>query len=282
MHVGPIFRPALCTLGALLLLPPGAIGGAAAGRTERIAAAAAAGRTERIAGGELLVFTAVSLKDALRDAIEGFENRHPGIAIYLHAGASGMLARQIERGAPADLFLSAAPVEIDRLQKAGLLRPGSRSAFAGNRMVIAVARGVEPPAAFRDLLEARFDRIAVGNPRTVPAGRYAAQALRSQEIHDTLAPRLVPAENARQVLDYVVRGETAAGIVYRTDAHLAGGDVIVGPELPADAHAPIIYEAAVPHAADNPDAALLFIGFLQSDRGQAILSRFGFLPAPAQ
>jgi molybdate transport system substrate-binding protein len=271
VHVGPIFRLALCTLGALLLLSPGGIG-----------ATAAAGRTDRISGGELLVFTAVSLKNALRDVIEVFEDRHPGIAIHLHTGASGLLARQIERGAPADLFLSAAPVEIDRLQEAGLLLHDSRGAFAGNRMVIAVARGVEPPATFHDLIEARFDRIAVGNPRTVPAGRYAAQALHSQEMYDTLASRLVPAENARQVLDYVVRGETAAGIVYRTDAHLAKRDVIIGPEPPADTHAPIIYEAAVPDAADNPNAALLFIDFLQSNRGQAVLSRFGFLPTPVQ
>ncbi len=273
MDAGFKFRAGLCVIAALLLLASGAAGATAE---------EAAVRTERVAGGELLVFTAVSLKDALRDAIEVFEDRHRGIVVRLHAGASGLLARQIERGAPADLFLSAAPVEIDRLQEAGLLRPGSRVAFGGNRMVIAVARGTEPPGTFRDLADERFDRIAIGNPRTVPAGRYAAEALRSEGLYGALAERLVPAENARQVLDYVVRGETAAGIVYRTDAHLAGRDIAVGPEAPANAHAPIIYEAAVPQDAEAHDAALLFLDFLISEQGQAILSRFGFLPAPAR
>jgi molybdate transport system substrate-binding protein len=262
VHLAPSLKAAFCAIAALFLLAPGANDATAMGAGER---------TERVTGGELLAFTAISLKEVLRDAIEAFEGRHPGITLRLHAGASGLLARQIEHG-----------LEIDRLQEAGLLRPGSRVAFAGNRMVIAVARGTEPPGTFGDLADARFDRIAIGNPRTVPAGRYAAEALRSQGLHDTIAPRLVPAENARQVLDYVVRGETAAGLVYRTDARLAAGKIVVGPEAPANAHAPIIYEAAVPRDTEAHDAALLFLDFLTSEQGQAILSRFGFLPAPAR
>jgi molybdate transport system substrate-binding protein len=273
VHTGPTLKAGLCAIAVLLLVISG---------TASTLAAVDAERAETGVDRELIAFTAISLKEVLRDAIEAFEGRHPGITLRLHAGASGLLARQIEHGAPADLFLSAAPLEIDRLQEAGLLRPGSRVAFAGNRMVIAVARGTEPPGTFGDLADARFDRIAIGNPRTVPAGRYAAEALRSQGLHDTIAPRLVPAENARQVLDYVVRGETAAGLVYRTDARLAAGKIVVGPEAPANAHAPIIYEAAVPRDTEAHDAALLFLDFLTSEQGQAILSRCGFLPPPAR
>jgi len=243
---------------------------------------AAEQKTESGAAGELLLFTAISLKEVLDDVVAAFADRNPAIAVRVHAGASGLLARQIENGAPADMFLSAGPLDLDRLQQAGVLRPGSRAAFAGNRLVIAVARGIEPPATVRDLADPRFDRIAVGNPRTVPAGRYAEEALRSLGLYKALAARLVPAENVRQVQDYVERGETAAGIIYRTDARLAGENIVLGPEVPPDAHAPIVYEAAVPRDAAAPGAARLFLDFLTSGEGQAILSRFGFLPAPAR
>ena len=272
MFTNPTVRAVMRTIAAALfaLVPGGA------------PVPAAEQETESVAAGELLLFTAISLKEALDDLIVACADRNPAIAVRVHAGASGLLARQIENGAPADLFLSAAPLDIDRLQQAGLLRPGGRVAFAGNRLVIAVARGIEPPATFRDLADPRFDRIAVGNPRTVPAGRYADEALRSLGLYEALAARLVPAENARQVLDYVERGETAAGIIYRTDARLAGENIVIGPQVPPEAHAPIVYEAAVPRGAAAPDAALLFLDFLASGEGQAILSRFGFLPAPAR
>ena len=230
---------------------------------------------------EVLVFAAVSLRDALRSVATELDARREGARLVIHAGASGLLARQIERGAPADLFLSADVVEIDRLDASGSLRDGSRATFASNRLVIAVSRNIAPPAQIGDLVDPRFDRIGIGNPRTVPAGRYADRALRTLGLRELLGPRLIFAENVRQVLDYVVRGETAAGLVYRTDARLAAGAIIVGPEPPSGSYGPIVYEAAVPSAASHPGAAIRLIGFLRSPGGQAILSRFGFLPAPA-
>lgn len=273
LKTGAIPSVIVCVIAALFgIIPP-----------EKIAIAATPPeQVESGVSGELLVFAAISLREPLLEMIAAFSERYPRIEVRLHAGASGLLARQVERGAPADLFLSAAPVEIDRLDAAGLLQRGSRVVFGGNRLVIAVARGTEPPASFGQLADPRFDRIAIGNPRTVPAGRYADETLRSAGLYDALADRLVPAENARQVLDYVVRGETTAGLVYRTDARLADGKIALGPEAPANAHAPILYEAAIPIDTGADDIARPFLDFLISARGQAVLSRFGFLPAPAR
>ena len=240
--------------------------------------AAEAGREQH----QLLVFSAISLRDVLRSMTTAFEERHPDVEVLIHAGASGLLARQIERGAPADLFLSAASFEIDRLENAGALQPGSRVTFASNRIVIAVARGIDPPAVFNNLAQPRFDRIAIGNPRTVPAGRYAEEALRRLGLWDQLEGRLVPAENARQVLTWVERGETAAGLVYLTDANLDPDAVTVGPEPPIESYRPILYQATVPADTRNPEAARALIEFLRSGEGRTILTRFGFPSAPAK
>jgi molybdate transport system substrate-binding protein len=232
--------------------------------------------------GSLLVFAAMSLKEALDAAVEGFESLHPGRAVTRSHAGSGLLVRQIELGAPADLFLSASPLEIDRLQRRRSIREESRTTFASNRLVVVVARGIEPPRRFADLGAARFNRIAVGNPRTVPAGLYAGQALRAVGIQDLVKPRLIIAEDVRQVLQYVARGEVDAGLVYRTEALHAGDGVVIGPEAPAGAHDPILYQGAIPAGAPHPEDARAFLDFLRGAEGQSILARFGFLPPPPQ
>ena len=174
-----------------------------------LAGAAARADTRR----ELHVSVAVSLLPAVREAAAEFENRHPGVSVRLNSGASAVLLQQIRRGAPADLFLSASPLEIDRLESLVGLRPGSRRTLASNRLVIVVPPGRAPPTDPRQLASQEFDLVAVGNPRTSPLGRYTAEALAALELDDTLAPRLVHGESARRVLDYVTRGEVAAGLV---------------------------------------------------------------------
>jgi molybdate transport system substrate-binding protein len=228
----------------------------------------------------VLVSAAASLKEAVRDAADRFEAAHPGAKVVVNAAASGVLLRQIEEGAPVDLFLSASRDEVARLEKAGRIEPGSTRPLAGNRLVVVVPAGDEPPASLAGLADPRFDRIAAGNPKTVPAGRYAEQALRHAGILGTVAKRLVPGETVRQVLEYVARGEAAAGFVYATDARMFEGKVRLGPEAPAGSHDPIVYYAAplrdAPHA--QPAGALL--AFLLSDEGRGVLARRGFLTPP--
>lgn len=228
----------------------------------------------------LLVSAAASLKGALQDLSTQFALENPGARIVLNCAASGLLLRQIEQGAPVDLFLSASTREMDRLQKAGGLLGKSRTTFASNRLVAVYGPGAPTPSSFEDLRNRRFARIAIGNPKTVPAGRYAAETLHALGLWRDLEERLVFGEDVRQVLEYVARGDADAGLVYRTDLELLGGKVRLGPEAPEHTHAPILYQAAVPAGAPHPEGGRRLRSFLLSEAGQRILARHGFLPAP--
>jgi len=227
-----------------------------------------------------LIATAVSLKKPMDEAIAAFSAKVPGEKLEIEAAASGVIVSQVEHGAPVDLFLSASPVEMDRVARTGRLIEGSRRALATNRLVIVARKGLAPPASFDDLMDPRFKRIAIGNPKTVPAGRYADQAIRKEELIGTIERRLVFGENVRQVLDYVVRGEADAGIVYATDVKLGGGDVVPGPTIDATLHDPVIYEAAIVKG-EGTARAEAFLEFLTSPAGLSILAANGFGPPPA-
>jgi len=224
----------------------------------------------------ILVSVAISLEPALSELAALFERSHQGTELLLNAGGSGVLSQQARRGAPVDLFVSASPVELDRLEAEGLLSPSERRIVASNRLVIVVPRGTTPPARVEELIDRRFDRIAVGNPATAPVGRYTRQALDALGLWDSLAPRLVQGENARQVLDYVSRGEASAGLLYRTDADLLPDRVELGPELPAGSHQPIRYEAAVLNDAEQARLAGEFLDLLVSETGLQVLRSHGF------
>ena len=231
---------------------------------------------------EVLVSAAASLRSALQETVERFKPLYPGGSVALNTASSGVLLTQIEHGAPVDLFLSASSLEIDRLVEQGLVWNRSRVPIASNRIVVVVPRGQEPPGQLEDLAGPRFDRIAIGNPSTVPQGRYAKQALQTLGLWETIEARIVLAENARQVLDYVSRGEVSAALVYATDAILLPDSVTEGPLAPAGSHAFILYEGAVPKEAPHPQRGHDLLDFLISEEGQEILARKGFLPPPGQ
>jgi molybdate transport system substrate-binding protein len=225
---------------------------------------------------ELLVAVAASIEGAMEEVVERYGEVYPATEIVLNAASSGVLLSQVEHGAPVDLFLSASPDEIDRLEAKGLLR--TRRVVASGEIVVAVPKDASPPSDFADLAGARFGRIAVGNPSTSPVGRYAQQALSALGVWEAVESRLVFAADARQVLDWIARGEVGAGVVYSTDA-LAGSDrVLAGPVAPAGSHARILYEGAVLESAGNAQAALDLLEFLRSEAGREILARRGFLP----
>lgn len=224
----------------------------------------------------LQVSVAVSLLPAVREAVESYRGQEPSVEVLLNAGGSGVLLQQALRGAPVDVLISASPVEIDRLVAEQRALPETRRRIASNRLVVVTPPSRPVPAGLDDLLRPEFDRIAVGNARTTPLGRYTREALLSLDLWERLQSRLVPAEHARQVLEYVARADVAAGIVYETDARLLAGRVVSGPEVPARLHTPIAYEGVVLTESDHPAAAEAFLDWLTSEAGRAGLDGRGF------
>jgi molybdate transport system substrate-binding protein len=231
---------------------------------------------------EMTLSVAISLKDAIEELGRGFTIAHPGVTLRYNFGASGDLQKQIEAGAPVDVFLSAALRQMDELEKKNLIVAATRRAFARN--VLAVVKPADSRvdiAKAADLLDAPVGKIAVGNPKSVPAGQYAEESLRALGLWDRLQPKLVFAENVRQVLDYVARGEVDAGFVYTTDAATRTQGVKEAFRPPDDTYRPVIYPGAVVAGSKQQALGRAFLDLLESPQGRTVLSRFGFQPPPA-
>jgi molybdate transport system substrate-binding protein len=227
---------------------------------------------------ELTVFAAASLTDAMRDIAALWQAAgHPPFRASF--AASSTLARQIEQGAPANLFASADEKWMDELAKRDLLAAGTRSDLLGNDLVLVVPAdrpaqvAIGPGFDLAALLGAD-GRLAVGDPAHVPAGIYAEQALRKLGLWTAIAPRLARAEDVRSALLLVERGEAPAGIVYATDA-AASPRVSIAGTFPADSHDPITYPFALTKAGDTADARAL-LAFLHGDAAMAAFRVRGF------
>lgn len=230
---------------------------------------------------ELTFSVAISMKDAVETLGRRFVQTRPGVTLRYNFGASGELARQIETGAPVDLFISAAQRQMDELEAKHLVVAATRRTFARNVLtVITPADSRLPLPAADALLDARVGRVVVGDPRSVPVGQYAEESLRALGLWTALRPKLVFAENVRQALEYVARGEVDAGIVYATDAAAGGTRVKVAFRPPESSYRPVLYPVAV--VADSRQQALAraFIDVLTGAEGQSVLARLGFQPPP--
>jgi len=233
---------------------------------------ASAGRGE-----SLTVSAAISLKDAISEITDDFDHQ-TGSTIALNFGASGQLVVQIARGAPVDVFLSAALREVKQLEKQNLTDPAAEAILCRNELVLIVpADSVLIPKSFSDLADPRYLHVSLGEPATVPAGQYAMEVLKHLNIAESLAGRLVFGQNVRQVLSYVTRREVEAGIVYSTDAIQAGNTVRVAARSDASMHEPIIYPAALIRGSAHPELARRYLDYLDSESAKRVLSRFGFL-----
>lgn len=231
---------------------------------------------------DVTLSVAVSLKEAVEELGRGFMGTRPGVTLRYNLGSSGELQKQIEAGAPVDVFLSAAQRQMDELEKRGLIVSDSRRAFARNVLVaVKPADSRADIAKAADLLEARVRRIVIGSPKTVPAGQYAEESLRTLGLWERVQPKLVFAENVRQALDYVARGEVDAGFVYATDAAARARDVKEAFRPPEDSYRPIVYPGAVVAASRHPSLARAFVDLLSGAQGRTVLGRFGFQPPPA-
>jgi molybdate transport system substrate-binding protein len=228
---------------------------------------------------QITVSAAISLKNAFEEIGKLFEARNKDAVIAFNFGASGDLMAQIKGGAPVDVFASAALKDMDELEKAGLILKGTRTDFAANSVVlIKPASSTIPLSSFEDLKKAEVKKIAMGNPKTVPVGRYADEVFQYFKVSDMIKEKLVFAENVRQVLDYVARGEVDAGMVYATDALVRQQDVKVVAAAPRASHKPVIYPVAVVAGTKSEKAARAFIAFVISAEGKKILEKYGFKP----
>ncbi|HXD91514.1 MAG TPA: molybdate ABC transporter substrate-binding protein [Candidatus Binataceae bacterium] len=237
------------------------------------------GPTLQAGKAELTVSAAISLKDALDDAKQTYTAANPTVTIVANYGASGSLQLQIEQGAPVDVFLSAAPKQMDALETKGLLLEGTRRDLLRNEVVLIVPKdSTVGISSFQDLTHANVKQVALGEPVTVPAGQYAKEVLTSLGIYDAVNSKAILAKDVRQVLTYVETGNVDAGIVYATDA-MSSTKVKVVATAPAKSHAPVIYPVAVIKASKDPVAARAFLGFLASPQGRAVFEKYGFAPA---
>jgi molybdate transport system substrate-binding protein len=232
--------------------------------------------------GQITVAAAISLKDAFLSVAQLYQER-TGDKVNFSFGSSGELMRQIEAGAPVDVFASAGQREMDDLQRKGLVEVATRADFARNSLaIVAPAVSSVDLNAVADLARPAVKRISIGNPKTVPAGMYAQQMLLHTHLWEKLQPRLIFAENVRQVLEYVERGEVSAGIVYSTDVGIAHGRVQVAALAPDGTYGPILYPIAKIKGSPHQGAAREFVRFVLGPEGQRALRKFGFLPVKSQ
>ncbi|HYU36090.1 MAG TPA: molybdate ABC transporter substrate-binding protein [Thermoanaerobaculia bacterium] len=225
---------------------------------------------------ELSVFAAASLADALGEIAAAYE-RESGDHAVLNLGASSALARQIQEGAPADLFLSADEEKMNALEKRKLLLPGTRKSVLSNTLVIVVPDDSRLKiTGAKDLASPGIRAIALAEPQSVPAGIYAKEYLKKIGIWSKVIDRVVPTENVRAALAAVESGNVDAGVVYKTDAGISKR-VKIAYEVPR-AEGPVIsYPFAVVAGSARPEAARRFLEYLQSPAALAVFRKYGFL-----
>lgn len=234
------------------------------------AAAAPQGKTE------LIVSAAISVKDALDEISHLYMAANPNVSVKTTYGGSGTLQMQIEQGAPVDVFLSAAPQQMDALAAKGLLLDGTRKDLLHNEIVLIVpADSSLKLASFQDLTRAKVTHVALGEPKTVPAGQYAKEVLTNIGIYDQVNSKAVLAKDVRQVLTYVETGNVDAGIVYKTDA-LTSAKVKIVATASEKSHAPVTYPVAAIKNSKNPEAARQFANFLSGPQAKAVFEKYGF------
>jgi molybdate transport system substrate-binding protein len=227
---------------------------------------------------DLTVFAAASLKEALDDAGQQFQ-RANGQKVVVSYAASPALAKQIESGAPADVFISADLDWMDYIDQRKLVKAGTRVNLLRNRLVLIAPAGskvqtdIKPGFPLAKLLG--DGRLAMADPDSVPAGKYAKAALEKLGVWSSVASKVARAENVRAALNFVARDETPLGIVYQTDAFAEKKTRIVA-QFPPDTHPAIIYPVAVT-ASSKHAAAPVFVNYLKSAEARAIFEKYGFI-----
>lgn len=222
----------------------------------------------------LLISAAASLTNAFQQIAKDYQQQQPDTQIQLNFAASGILLQQVAKGAPVDILATADQDTMDKAASQQLIVLKSRQDFAENQLVLAVPS--QSTLNFKQIndLTSVGQKLAIGQPDSVPAGHYAKIALEQAKLWQALQPKLIFTQNVRQALDYVSRGEVDAGVVYYSDVIASKGKVrqALKLELPT----PIRYPIAIVAASSKATASQAFITYLQSDRARKILSEHGF------
>ena len=228
---------------------------------------------------QLTISAAASLTDSLQEIQTLYQQQHPNVTLTFNFAASGTLQKQIEQGAPADLFFSAGSKQMDALLDANLIDKAHEKDLLANDLVLIVPKDSSfKVSSLQDLNGNDIKKLAVGTPESVPAGMYAKQTLESAGLWDSLQSKIVLTKDVKQVLSYVETGNTEAGFVYKTDA-MDSDKVQVALTTPADSHDPILYPAGIVSASTHPEEAAAFYDYLQTDEAQAIFVKHGFMKA---
>lgn len=222
--------------------------------------------------GEINLSAAASLKEVINELADGYAGKNPAVRFRKSYGASGALARQVENGLPADIFISANLEWIDYLKNKKMLETGTLRTFTHNTLVF-VGQGEKKVSAMQDLL--KLNRIAVGSPKSVPAGEYAMEALKRAALDKPLSRKLVLAKDARDCLVYAERGEVDGAFVYRTDA-LQAKKVKILFTVPQQLYSSVTYPMALTLAGTRNGDAVAFYKYLQSEEAKAVLVKHGF------
>lgn len=230
---------------------------------------------------EVTVFAAASLTDAFKEIATAYEGSS-GDKLVFNFGASSTLARQIQEGAPADLFFSADEAKMDGLERGGLVAKGTRQSLLSNTLAIVVpADSTLTIAAPADLATSKVRVLALAEPQSVPAGIYAKEWLKTQKLWSRVIDKVVPTENVRAALAAVESGNADAGIVYKTDAGISK-KVKIAYEVPAAGGPKISYPLAMLSASKHQEATRKLLAYLESAAALDVFRRYGFLvPAAA-
>lgn len=225
---------------------------------------------------ELTISAAASLKDAMNEVKELYLKEKPNTKLTLNFGSSGSLAQQIEQGAEVDLFFSASAANVTTLKDKGLLDNSTIKNLLGNKMVLIAPLDTKLAiGSFAEVLDASVKKIALGEPKSVPAGQYAEDVFTKLNILTQVKAKAVYGKDVREVLTWVETGNADTGVVYSTDAKIST-KVKVLATAPADTHKAIVYPAAVVKATDSPEATVDFLCFLRSDSANAVFEKYGF------
>ncbi|EGW37541.1 molybdate ABC transporter substrate-binding protein [Desulfosporosinus sp. OT] len=224
---------------------------------------------------EIMISAAASLKDSLTEIQKDYTQKKPEVKLTINFGASGTLQQQIEQGAPVDLFISAGKSQVDALEKKDLLVKDSRVDLLGNDLVLVTGKDNSKVTSIEDLTKAGVEKVSIGTPASVPAGKYAQEALNNLKLWDALQPKLVMAKDVTSVLNYVETGNADAGFVYRSDAQNSTKVKVVS-VVPDSSHKPIVYPAAIISATKNKQVTEDFLKYLQSSDVQQVFTKYGF------
>ncbi|MGK7940502.1 MAG: molybdate ABC transporter substrate-binding protein [Crocosphaera sp.] len=224
----------------------------------------------------LMVSVAASVQDSMKAVQSIYEQENPNVEIIYNFGSSGSLQQQIEQGAPSDIFVSASPQQMNALEKKELLLPETRKNLLENKVVLVTPKDIQTSITFENLTTANIKKIALGDPKSVPAGQYGKEVLTALKSYDKLTPKLVFAKDVRQVLFYVETGNVDAGIVYKTDAKVSDKVTVTDTSIP-NYHSPIVYPIAVIKESKNSQEAKKFVAFLLEEKAQKVFAEYGFI-----